>query len=174
MTHADEAPAWRVGQGVDVHAFADGGQGSVRLGGVDVPGGPALAGHSDGDVVLHAVVDALLGAAGLGDLGGLVGVDLPATAGADSASFVHRALQQVAARGWLVGNADVTVVCQRPRIAPHAPAMRRRLAELLEVGADAVNVKATTTDQLGFLGRGEGIAALAVVLLRRAGEPVSR
>jgi 2-C-methyl-D-erythritol 2,4-cyclodiphosphate synthase len=155
----------RVGQGVDVHAFADEEGRPLRLGGVTIPDGPGLAGHSDADVVLHAVVDALLGAAGLGDLGELVGTDQPDTAGADSAGFVALALQRLTAAGLQVGNVDVTVLAQRPRLAPHREAMRVRIAELLDLAPDAVSVKATTTDGLGFVGRVEGIACTAIALL---------
>jgi len=156
----------RIGQGIDAHAFAENQAGrTLRLGGVDIPGAPGLDGHSDADAVLHAVTDALLGAAGLGDLGALFGSDDPRYAGADSAVFVREALARVDAAGWAVGNLDCTVVAQRPRLAEHLPAMRARLAELLAVEAAAVSVKATSTDGLGFTGRGEGIACLAVVLL---------
>jgi 2-C-methyl-D-erythritol 2,4-cyclodiphosphate synthase len=155
----------RVGQGLDVHAFsADGGRPLV-LGGVAIPGGPGLEGHSDADVVLHAVVDALLGAAALGDLGTVFGTDDPAHAGAASAVFVTEALRLALAGGWAVGNLDCTLVAQRPRLAPHREAITAAVAGLLGVPPGAVNVKATTTDRLGFTGRGEGIACLAVVLL---------
>jgi 2-C-methyl-D-erythritol 2,4-cyclodiphosphate synthase len=155
----------RVGQGVDIHAFDPDAGPPLRLAGVDIPEGPALAGHSDADVVLHALVDALLGAAAAGDLGDLVGVDQPATAGADSATFVRQALHRVAGLGWRPGNVDLTVLAQRPRLSPHRDRMRARLAELLGVGEDAVSLKATSTDHLGFIGRAEGIACTAVVLL---------
>lgn len=154
-----------MGQGLDVHAFsADGGRPLV-LGGVAIPGGPGLEGHSDADVVLHAVVDALLGAAALGDLGTVFGTDDPAHAGAASAVFVTEALRLVLAGGWAVGNLDCTLVAQRPRLAPHREAITAAVAGLLGVPPGAVNVKATTSDRLGFTGRGEGIACLAVVLL---------
>jgi 2-C-methyl-D-erythritol 2,4-cyclodiphosphate synthase len=158
----------RVGQGVDVHPFSDDPARPLVLAGVTVPERPGLAGHSDADVVLHAVVDALLGAAGLGDIGSLFGSDDPRYAGAASSTFVAEALRRVTDAGWRVGNVDCTVIAQRPRIAPHREAMRERLAALLGVAADAVNVKATTTDGLGFTGRGEGIACVAVVLLTGA------
>lgn len=154
----------RIGQGYDVHAFAPDDAGPLRLGGVEMDG-PPLAGHSDADVVLHALTDAVLGAAALGDLGELVGVDEPATRGAASSAFVAEALRRVRAEGWRVGNADVTVIAQRPRLAPHLDAMRERIAGLLGVGEPAVSVKATSTDRLGAVGRGEGIACMAVVLL---------
>jgi 2-C-methyl-D-erythritol 2,4-cyclodiphosphate synthase len=155
----------RVGQGLDVHPFSDDPGRGLVLAGVRIPDGPGLAGHSDGDVVLHAVVDALLGAAGLGDIGGVFGSADPRYAGAASSVFVTESLRLVADAGWTVGNVDCTVVAQRPRLAPHREAMRDRLAGLLGAPAGAVNVKATTTDGLGFTGRGEGIACLAVVLL---------
>lgn len=154
----------RIGQGVDAHAFSAG-ERVLRLAGVEIPGAPGLDGHSDADVVLHAVADALLGAAGLGDLGSLFGSDDPRYAGADSAVFVREAVRRAGDAGWAVGNVDCTVVAQRPRLAEHLPAMRGRLAELLDVGPAAVSVKATSTDGLGFTGRGEGVACLAVVLL---------
>lgn len=159
----------RVGQGVDVHAFGDDPGRALVLGGVEIPGGPGLVGHSDADVVLHALVDALLGAAGLGDIGGLVGVDAPATAGAASRLFVEEALAHVRAEGWQVANAAVTLIAARPRIAPHRSAMTASIAGLLGVSQRQVNVTATTTDGLGFTGRGEGIASLAVVLLVAGG-----
>lgn len=158
-------PSPRIGQGVDVHAFDPSAARGLVLGGVEIPSATPLAGHSDADVVLHAVVDALLGAAAAGDLGSLVGVDRPDTAGADSAGFVALALQHVIAGGWVVGNVDVTVIAQRPRLVAHRDAMRSRLAELLAVPVDAVSIKATTTDHLGFTGRGEGIACLATAML---------
>lgn len=160
----------RIGSGLDVHAFAtDGADGDaeahVTLAGVAIPAHAPLVGHSDADVVAHAVIDALLGAAGLGDLGVRFGVDDPALAGADSLGLLADVVGEVAAAGWQVGNIDVTVVAARPRVAPHREAMRARLAGTLGVAVDAVSVKATTTDGLGSLGRGEGVAVWAVVLL---------
>lgn len=155
----------RVGQGVDVHAFSADPARPLRLGGVAIPDGPGLEGHSDADVVLHALADALLGAAGLGDLGAVFGTDQAAHAGADSAMFVAGALDRVAAAGWGVANVDVTVVAPRPRLAAHRAAITASVADVLGVALGDVNVKATTTDGLGFTGRGEGIACLAVVLL---------
>lgn len=163
---------WRVGHGVDVHRFAADPERALRLGGVVVPGAPGLEGHSDADVLLHAVADAVLGAAGLGDLGSRFGSADPAYAGADSAVFVRQALRWAAADGWRVGNVDATVVAQRPRLAPHRDAIAASLAALLGVESTAASVKATTTDGLGFLGRGEGICCLATVLLQR--EPGAR
>lgn len=159
----------RIGQGLDVHAVDAALGRPLVLGGVIIPGAPALAGHSDADVVLHALVDALLGAAGAGDLGSMVGVDLPGTAGADSAAFVREAVQVVHRAGWVLGNADVTVVAQRPRLSPHRAAMRERIAELLGCATPQVSVKATTTDRIGAIGRGEAVACTAVVLLLGSG-----
>jgi len=158
---------WRVGHGVDVHRFSDDAGRVLRLAGVEIPEGPGLEGHSDADVLLHAVADALLGAAGLGDLGSRFGSADPAYAGADSAVFVRRAQEWAAAEGWRVGNVDTTVVAQRPRLAPYRERMASALAELLGVEPGAASVKATTTDGLGFLGRGQGICCLATVLLHR-------
>lgn len=157
----------RVGSGLDVHAFApDGGDRPLVLAGVRIPGAPALAGHSDADVVCHAVADALLGAAALGDLGGRFGVDRPETAGADSLDgLLKLVVADVAAAGYVVGNLDVTVVAQTPRLADHRRAMRDNLARVLRVDLDAVSVKATTTDRLGSIGRAEGIAAWATCLV---------
>lgn len=159
--------ALRIGHGVDVHAFAAGTDRPLLLAGIQIPAAPPLAGHSDADVVLHAIADAVLGAAGAGDLGSMVGVDRPETAGADSATFVRAALRTAGERGWSPVNLDCTVVCQRPRLQPHVPAMVDSVAALLGLPADAVAIKATTTDHMGFLGRGEGIACLAVLLLSR-------
>lgn len=155
----------RVGQGVDVHAFSQDPARPLVLGGVLVPEGPGLAGHSDADVVAHAVVDALLGAAGLGDIGTLFGSQDPLWAGADSAVFVAEAARRARASGWTVGNVDCTVIAQRPRIGSHCGAIRASVARMLDVADDVVGVKATTTDHLGFVGRSEGIACLAVALL---------
>lgn len=158
----------RVGQGLDVHAFSDDPARPLVLGGVRIPEGPGLAGHSDGDVVLHALADALLGAAALGDLGACFGTARPEHAGASSRVFVAGALERVRAAGWEVGNADLTVLGQRPRLAAQRAALVASIADLLGVPAAAVSVKATTTDRLGFTGRGEGLACLAVVLLESA------
>ncbi len=135
------------------------------LGGIEVAGGPALAGHSDADVVLHALVDALLGAAALGDLGSRFGTAEPRYAGAASSVFVAEAVGLLALQGWTIGNVDCTVVAARPRLATHRDAMRASVAGLLGVEVGAVSIKATTTDGLGWTGRGEGIACLAVALL---------
>jgi 2-C-methyl-D-erythritol 2,4-cyclodiphosphate synthase len=153
----------RIGQGFDVHAFGPGE--FVMLGGVRVPHTAGVVAHSDGDVVLHAVCDALLGAAGLGDIGQHFSDRDPRWKGADSAQFVAAILRMLADRRLRVGNVDVTVIAEVPKVGPVRDAIRDRLASLLGVTAADVNVKATTTERLGFLGRSEGIAAQAVVLL---------
>jgi 2-C-methyl-D-erythritol 2,4-cyclodiphosphate synthase len=136
------------------------------LGGVAVPHDRGLAGHSDGDVLLHAVIDALLGAAGLGDIGGMFPPSDARWEGAASLDLLERAAKAVADAGYSVVNVDATVVAEAPRLAPHAGAMREGIARALRVDISAVSVKATTTDGLGFTGRGEGIAAFAVALLQ--------
>lgn len=155
----------RIGQGYDVHAFGDGDH--VMLGGVRVPHERGVVAHSDGDVVLHALCDALLGALALGD----IGLHFPPSdarwENADSRVLLRRCRELVGERGYRVGNCDLTVVCERPRIGPHADAMRGHIAQDLGVELDAVGVKATTSERLGFTGRGEGIAAMAVALLVR-------
>lgn len=153
----------RIGSGFDVHAFGPGD--FIMLGGVRIAHTRGVVAHSDGDVVLHALCDALLGAAGLGDIGQHFSDSDPRWRGADSAGFVASVLAMLRERGCAVANADVTVIAQAPKIAPHREAMRRRIAQLLSVEEARVNVKATTTEGLGFLGRAEGIAAQAVVLL---------
>ncbi len=158
----------RIGQGFDVHAFAPGRP--LVLGGVTLPWPQGLAAHSDGDVVLHALCDALLGAAGLGDIGRHFPDDDPAWAGADSRDLLRRVVALVAAESLAPVNADITIVAQAPRLAPHIPAMRAHIAADLALPAGRVNLKATTSEGLGFTGRGEGIAALAVVLLATRAE----
>ena len=153
----------RVGSGVDVHAFGPGDH--LMLGGVRIAHTRGVLAHSDGDVVLHALCDALLGAAGLGDIGQHFPDSDPRWKGAASARFVSAVLTMLRARGLAVVNADLTVIAEAPRIAPHREAICREVARLLEVPLERVNLKATTTEQLGFLGRAEGIAAQAVVLL---------
>jgi len=156
----------RIGSGFDVHAFGPGDW--VMLGGVRIAHTHGVVAHSDGDVVLHALCDALLGAAGLGDIGQHFSDRDPKWRGADSARFVTAVLAMVRQRGLAVENADVTVIGEAPRIAPHRDAMRRRIAQLLGIEEPRVNVKATTTEGVGALGRGEAIAAQAVVLLSGA------
>jgi 2-C-methyl-D-erythritol 2,4-cyclodiphosphate synthase len=154
-----------VGSGFDAHAFEDGVP--LVLGGVRIDHPRGLAGHSDGDVLAHALTDAVLGAAGLEDIGALFSSDDPALAGADSVDLLARAWGRVAAGGWELANADVVLIGEEPRLAPHRDAMRERLAGALGVTPELVAVRATTTDGLGFTGRREGLAAQAVALLRR-------
>lgn len=159
----------RIGQGFDVHRFAAPEEGRpLMLMGLTVPHDRGLAGHSDADVMLHALMDALLGAAGLGDIGQHFPDTDPAYKGADSAKLLERVMADLAARGYRVVNADVTLIGERPKIGPHREAMRERVAGLLGVPLQRLNVKATTTEKLGFTGRGEGLAAQAVVLLECA------
>lgn len=153
----------RIGQGFDVHAFGEGDH--VMLGGVRVPHGRGVLAHSDGDVVLHALCDAILGALALGDIGRHFAPTDPRWKGADSRAFLRHCDGLVRARGWRVGNCDITVICERPKVGPHAQAMRELIAADLTIEVDTVSVKATTTETLGFTGRGEGIAAQAVCLL---------
>lgn len=155
----------RIGHGFDVHAFAAGR--ALILGGVNIPHDRGLLGHSDADVVLHALADALLGAAALGDIGRHFPDTDPAFAGADSRVLLREVVARVAVAGWRTGNVDVTVIAQAPRLAPHIPAMVQNIAADLGIPAGDVNVKATTTERLGFTGRGEGIACEAVCLLLR-------
>jgi 2-C-methyl-D-erythritol 2,4-cyclodiphosphate synthase len=149
----------RIGQGIDVHAFDENRR--LILGGVRISERGGLTGHSDADAVLHAIVDALLGAAALGDIGQYFPSDDERWRDASSEVFVRETLRML--DGAEIANVDVTIVAQRPKLAPHREAMRDNIARLLGIGADRVNVKATTTDHLGFLGRGEGICAMAVV-----------
>ena len=153
----------RVGSGVDVHAFGPGDH--LMLGGVRIAHTRGVVAHSDGDVVLHALCDALLGAAGLGDIGQHFPDSDPRWKGAASARFVTAVLAMLRAQGLAVVNADLTVIAEAPRVAPHREAICREVARLLEVPVGQVNLKATTSERLGFLGRAEGIAAQAVVLL---------
>ncbi|AVQ88391.1 MULTISPECIES: 2-C-methyl-D-erythritol 2,4-cyclodiphosphate synthase [Plesiomonas] len=153
----------RIGHGFDVHRF--GGEGPIVIGGVTIPYAQGLLAHSDGDVALHALTDALLGAAALGDIGHLFPDTDPAYKGADSRGLLREAFRQIKARGYRIGNVDVTIIAQAPKMAPHISAMRENIATDLECALECVNVKATTTEKLGFTGRGEGIACEAVALL---------
>jgi 2-C-methyl-D-erythritol 2,4-cyclodiphosphate synthase len=153
----------RIGSGIDVHAFGAGDH--VMLGGVRVPHSHGVRAHSDGDVLLHALCDALLGAIGAGDIGQHFPDSDPAWRGAASERFVAAALAQVKGRGFRLVNADLTLLAEAPRLGRYREAIRERVAQLLEVEPTAVNIKATTTEQLGFLGRAEGLAAQAVVLI---------
>ncbi|MDF3124055.1 2-C-methyl-D-erythritol 2,4-cyclodiphosphate synthase [Rheinheimera sp. 1928-s] len=154
---------FRIGHGFDVHAF--GGEGPITLGGVKIPYQQGLLAHSDGDVVLHAVSDALLGAMALGDIGHHFPDTDSAFKGIDSRILLRKVFADVKALGYEVGNLDVTIMAQAPKMAPHVDAMRACIAEDLVCGLSQVNVKATTTEKLGFVGRKEGIAVEAVVLL---------
>lgn len=153
----------RIGQGFDAHAFRSAGR--LVLGGVDIPHDLGLEAHSDGDVVLHALCDALLGAAALGDIGRHFPPGDPEYRGIDSRILLRRVTALVAASGYRAVNADITIVAEAPRMAEHIPAMCTNIAGDLGIDTDCVSVKATTTERMGFTGRGEGIAAFAVVLL---------
>lgn len=157
----------RIGLGYDSHRFAAGRP--LVLGGVRIEHEQGLAGHSDADAALHALTDALLGALAAGDIGERFPDTDPRWAGADSATFVRQAVELARRQGWRVENADVTVLAERPKLSAHKPAMRERIAALLGVGAEAVSVKAKTNERMGFVGREEGIAALAVVCLEKEG-----
>ena len=163
MSDPHASPRFRIGQGFDVHAFGVGDH--VMLGGIRVPHTQGVEAHSDGDVVIHALCDAMLGALALGD----IGRHFPPTdmrwKDAASIDFLRHCNALLAERGWRVGNCDVTVICERPKVGPHAEEMRTLLASELGIAHDAVSIKATTTEKLGFTGRGEGIAAQAVCLL---------
>lgn len=154
---------FRIGQGFDVHALVPGRP--LIIGGVRIPHDLGLLGHSNADVLLHAVTDALLGAAGLGDIGRLFPDTDPAHAGADSRVLLREAFAAVRAAGFEVVNIDATVICRAPKILPHAPQMVANIAADLAIDASAVNIKGKTTEKLGFTGRGEGIAAQVVALL---------
>lgn len=156
----------RVGHGYDVHRLVEGR--ALILGGVTVPFDRGLLGHSDADVLTHAVMDALLGAAALGDIGQLFPDSDAAYAGADSIALLERVTALLREHGWQVGNVDATVVAQTPKLAPYIPEMRRRLAEAMGLDVDCVSVKATTEERLGFTGSGEGMAAHAVALIERS------
>ncbi|MCK0507635.1 2-C-methyl-D-erythritol 2,4-cyclodiphosphate synthase [Aromatoleum anaerobium] len=159
---------FRIGQGFDVHALVPGR--ALIVGGVHIPFERGLLGHSDADVLLHALTDALLGAAGLGDIGRLFPDTDAAHAGADSRVLLREAFAAVRAAGFGVVNVDATVICRAPRILPHAPAMVANIAADLGIDPAAVNIKGKTTEKLGFTGRGEGIAAQVVALLVRQGD----
>jgi 2-C-methyl-D-erythritol 2,4-cyclodiphosphate synthase len=156
-------PMIRIGQGLDVHPFDD--SRPLILGGVRIAEKGGLAGHSDADAVLHAVTDALLGAAGAGDIGQYFPSEDPKWKGADSSRFVREAKTIISEMNAEISNIDVTIIAQKPRIAPHREAIAASIAKILDLPRGHVNVKATTTDHLGFIGRGEGICAMAVVLI---------
>ncbi|SFX39119.1 2-C-methyl-D-erythritol 2,4-cyclodiphosphate synthase [Thermoactinomyces sp. DSM 45891] len=155
----------RIGQGFDVHQLAEGYP--LILGGVQVPYEKGLVGHSDADVLLHTITDAILGAVALGDIGKHFPDTDAAYKGADSAELLMHVWELVKEKGYRLGNVDATIIAQKPKMSPYIPLMQKRIAELLEAELEQVNVKATTTEQLGFAGRGEGIASMAVVLLEK-------
>lgn len=153
----------RIGQGYDVHRLTEGRR--LILGGVEIPFEKGLLGHSDADVLAHAIMDALLGAAALGDIGQLFPDTDERYAGADSLKLLSAVCDLLRSHGWEIGNTDATIVAQRPKLMPYLPEMRRRLAATMGVAEGCVSVKATTEERLGFTGRGEGISAMAVALL---------
>ena len=155
----------RIGQGFDVHALVTGRR--LVIGGVEIPSARGLLGHSDADVLLHAITDAIVGAAGLGDIGRLYPDSDAQFKDANSRALLRDAVARVTATGWRIGNVDATVIAEQPKIAPHVPAMCAAIAAECGVEAGAVNVKGKTSEKLGFTGRGEGIAAFAAVLLFR-------
>ncbi len=155
---------FRIGHGFDVHAFGDGDH--VMLGGVRVPHTRGVMAHSDGDVAIHALCDAMLGALALGDIGRHFPPSDPQWKGAAGRVLLGRVAALVGERGWQLGNVDITIVCEQPRVGPHVAAMRAAIAAALGIDEDAISIKATTTEKLGFTGRDEGIAAHAVCLLR--------
>ena len=161
-----EALPMRIGHGFDAHRLVAGRK--LILGGVTIDFELGLDGHSDADVVAHALTDALLGALGLGDIGRHFPDSDPAYKGIDSLLLLTRVAQLTDERGWRLGNADLTIVCQRPRLAPHLAAMQANLARACRVEPGAINIKATTTEKMGYTGRGEGISAHAVVLLKES------
>lgn len=156
----------RIGQGLDVHAFEEGDH--VTLAGVKIPHSHGLKAHSDGDVVLHALSDALLGALALGDIGQHFPDTDPAFKGADSRVLLKHVYQLILDRGYQLNNADITVACERPKLAPHNLAMRQSIADVLDVEVTQISIKATTTEKLGFTGRQEGILSTATVLISHA------
>jgi 2-C-methyl-D-erythritol 4-phosphate cytidylyltransferase / 2-C-methyl-D-erythritol 2,4-cyclodiphosphate synthase len=162
------APAFRIGQGFDVHRLEPGEE--LWLGGVQIPHDKGLAGHSDADVALHAITDAVLGAVGEGDIGTHFPPSDPQWRGARSGQFLQHAVGLARAAGYAIANIDLTLICEEPKIGPHRPAMRAQVARLMGLSENAVSIKATTTEKLGFTGRGEGIAAQAIVCVMLASE----
>jgi 2-C-methyl-D-erythritol 2,4-cyclodiphosphate synthase len=154
----------RIGHGFDAHRFGEGN--SVTIGGIAIPHSHGLIAHSDGDVLIHAICDAILGAMALGDIGKHFPDNDPAFKNIDSAELLKSVMQSANDKGYVVGNLDCTVIAQAPRLGAHIPAMQSKLSGLLNVEVDAVNVKATTTEKMGYTGRGEGISAHAVVLMQ--------
>ena len=155
----------RIGHGFDAHRFCDGDH--VMMGGIRIPHTHGIEAHSDGDVLLHALCDALLGAAGLGDIGHFYPPTDDQFKGMDSRIFLRDVYEKVKAKGFVLGNADITIVAQAPKMSPHREAMRARVAEDLGVSVDVINIKATTTEGMGYIGRKEGMAVHAVALLTR-------
>jgi 2-C-methyl-D-erythritol 2,4-cyclodiphosphate synthase len=155
----------RIGHGFDAHRFGEGD--SVTIGGIAIPHSQGLIAHSDGDVLIHAICDAILGAMALGDIGKHFPDSDPAFKGIDSAELLKNVMRAANDRGYVVGNLDCTVIAQAPRLGAHIPAMQKKLSGFLNVEVDAVNVKATTTEKMGYTGRGEGISAHAVVLMQQ-------
>lgn len=162
---ASRIPHFRVGMGYDVHRLVDGRP--LILGGVEVPFDKGLAGHSDADVLLHAAIDAILGAAGMGDIGTHFPSSDPAIEGISSLDMLRRVIEFVSEKGWHIENIDGTIVAQLPRLSPHTPRMRAAIARTLGIAEEQVSVKSKTTDGLGFTGNGEGMAAYCVALLIR-------
>jgi 2-C-methyl-D-erythritol 2,4-cyclodiphosphate synthase len=158
----------RIGIGYDVHRFRPEGNGHLRLGGIEIPDAPCLEGHSDGDALIHALIDAILGAAGEGDIGKHFPPGDPKTAGIDSRELLTRVYRLISARGFEVNNVDATVVADRPRLAPYIEKMRESIAIIIGVPISAVSVKATTNEGLGEIGAGEAIAVTAVALLEES------
>lgn len=158
----------RVGIGYDVHRFRTGENGHLRLGGIEIPEAPCLEGHSDGDALIHALIDAILGAAGEGDIGKHFPPGDPATAGIDSRELLKRIHRLVSARGFAVNNIDATVIAERPRLAGYIERMRESIAIILGIEMSAISVKATTNERLGEIGAGEAIAVMAVALLEES------
>ncbi len=154
----------RIGHGFDAHRFGEGD--TVTIGGIAIPHSQGLIAHSDGDVLIHAICDAILGAIALGDIGKHFPDNDPAFKNIDSAELLKSVMQSANNKGYVVGNLDCTVIAQAPRLGAHIPAMQTKLSGLLNVEVDAVNVKATTTEKMGYTGRGEGISAHAVVLMQ--------
>ncbi len=154
----------RIGHGFDAHRFGEGD--SVTIGGISIPHTQGLIAHSDGDVLIHAICDAILGAMSLGDIGNHFPDNDPVFENIDSAELLKSVMQSANNKGYVVGNLDCTVIAQAPRLGTHIPAMQTKLSGLLNVGIDAVNVKATTTEKMGYTGRGEGVSAHAVVLMQ--------
>jgi 2-C-methyl-D-erythritol 2,4-cyclodiphosphate synthase len=166
-TARPKPPILRIGEGWDTHALVDGRK--LILGGVEIPHTHGLLGHSDADALLHAITDALFGAAALGDIGRHFPDTDPQFRGADSVALLAEAARRVRAAGWTIANVDSTIVAQAPKMAPHIPAMRQRIAQALALDPDQVNVKAKTAERMGPVGRGESIEARAVALLVQAG-----